>query len=63
MRKEADVAGINTNLTPSHLMGGTDESHDNPQDSQSPGGELNPRPLEYEEGMLTIRQNVLYFLS
>jgi hypothetical protein len=33
--------------------GGTDENHEKPQDSRSPGRDFNPKPPEYETGVLT----------
>jgi hypothetical protein len=38
-----------------HSPGGTDETHEKPQDIRSPGSDFNPGPPEYEAGMLTTR--------
>jgi hypothetical protein len=34
---------------------GTEENHENPQDSRSPGRDFNPGPPDYEAGVLTNR--------
>jgi hypothetical protein len=54
MWKEAPVAKFK--MLSQHLLGGTEENHENlNQDSQSPGRDLNPGPPEYEAEMLTTR--------
>jgi hypothetical protein len=37
------------------VSGGTDESHEKPQDSLCPGRDFSPVPSEYEAGVLTTR--------
>jgi hypothetical protein len=45
-----------------HSRGGTKENHEEPQDSQSPGQDLTPRPPEYKAGVVStrIRRSVRY---
>jgi hypothetical protein len=46
----------NVKVASQHSIGGTEENHDNvSQDSLSLGRNLNPRPPEYEAGVLTAR--------
>jgi hypothetical protein len=52
--KEAAVASFN--VLSLHLPGGTEENHEKPQDSRSPGRYLNPGPPEYKAGVLTTRR-------
>jgi hypothetical protein len=42
--------------------GETMETHEKPQVSRCPGGDLKPEPPEYEAGMLTSRHEVLFAL-
>jgi hypothetical protein len=40
---------------PGIRLDGCEENQENSQNSQSPDRDLNPGPLEYEAGVLTIR--------
>jgi hypothetical protein len=54
--KEAVVAQLT--VLSRHLSGGTEENHEKPHNSRSPGRDSNPGPPEYEAGVLTTRSRL-----
>jgi hypothetical protein len=60
-----DQSWPNFKVLSQHSPEGTEEDHENPQDSRSPVRYLNPGPLDYDTGVLTWSHvgNVLLILK
>lgn len=46
---------VHFKVLPLHFHGGTEETHEKPQNNRSAGRNVNPGPPEHEVGMLTTR--------
>jgi hypothetical protein len=54
-RQKKEVVVARCEMLSQHLPGETAETHEKPQDSRSFCRDSNPRPSEYETGVLTTR--------